>query len=105
MIVEITSCAPVVALRIPAMAETVILTCMVVMKEAIEEAIVDGLAWLASQQNPDGSWGDDAPTLMELGFALNTFKAWRIASHGLACMALLEAEETPERRAPRAATA
>ena len=25
--------------------------------EQIEQAIVKGLAWLAAQQNPDGSWG------------------------------------------------
>ena len=57
-----------------------------------------GLAYLVERQNDDGSWGNNAPNLLELGFALNSFKAWRFSSHAIVCMALLESEETPERR-------
>ncbi len=66
-----------------------------------EEAIVSAnraIGYLVTEQNPDGSWGDNAPQLFEEGYALNSFKAWRMASQALACMALRTAEETPERR-------
>lgn len=39
------------------------------LEEDIEQAIVDGLAWLAGQQNPDGSWGVSDKTA-RTGFAL-----------------------------------
>ncbi|MEM6570324.1 MAG: hypothetical protein AAF957_18080 [Planctomycetota bacterium] len=67
-----------------------------------EDAIASidrALGYLVDRQKDDGSWGNNAPNPMELGFALNSFKAWRIASHGLVCMALAGSEETPERRA------
>ena len=57
------------------------------------------IGYLVAEQHPDGSWGDNAPQLFEEGYALNSFKSWRMASQGLACMALRAAEETPERRA------
>lgn len=57
------------------------------------------IGYLVAQQHPDGSWGDNAPQLFEEGYALNSFKSWRMASQALACMALRTAEETPERRA------
>ncbi len=66
-----------------------------------EGAIVSAnraIGYLVTEQNPDGSWGDNAPQLFEEGYALNSFKAWRMASQALACMALRTAEETPKRR-------
>lgn len=40
-------------------------------EEEIEDSIVKGLAWLASQQNPDGSWDSDPyQTTALTGFAL-----------------------------------
>ena len=68
-------------------------------REAAGPVIDKAAAFLVEQIRDDGSWGDDAPTLEELGFALNTFRSWRIASHGIVCMALASLEDTPERRA------
>ena len=68
-------------------------------REAAGPAIDKAAAFLVKQIREDGSWGDDAPTLAELGFAVNTFRSWRIASHGIVCMALASLDETPERRA------
>lgn len=40
-------------------------------EEEIEESIVRGLAWLAAQQNPDGSWGTNLGQMTAItGFAL-----------------------------------
>ncbi len=68
-------------------------------REAAGPAIDQAAAFLVDQIREDGSWGNDAPTLAELGFALNTFRSWRIAAHGIVCLALASLEETPERRA------
>lgn len=68
-------------------------------REDVGEAIDDGVAFLIRKQKPDGSWGDDAPKMLELGFALNTYRSWRIASHGISCMALAAVGDTPERSA------
>jgi hypothetical protein len=68
--------------------------------EQAEPALDKALEWLVSGQNEDGSWGTGAmDSTMELGFSVESFYAWQVASHALACMALLECEETPERRA------
>lgn len=58
------------------------------------------LAFLLATQNPDGSFGSSScDTTFEAGFAVETHYAWNVAAHGLATMALLQASETPERRA------
>ncbi len=68
-------------------------------REAALAGIDKGLAFLATTQNPDGSWGSSScETTMEMVFAVETHYAWNVAAHGLATMALLRAKETPERR-------
>ena len=64
-------------------------------------AVADrALGFLVDTQNPDGSWGSGAlESTLEMGFSVETYYAWQVASHGLAVLALLECEETPERRA------
>lgn len=68
-------------------------------REAAISSANRAIGYLVNEQHPDGSWGDNAPQLFEEGYALNSFKAWRMASQALACMALRAADETPERRA------
>lgn len=43
-------------------------------EEEIEQAIVDGLAWLAAQQNPDGSWGSSC-RVAHTGMAVLKFES------------------------------
>ena len=62
-------------------------------------ALVKGLDWLVENQNEDGSWATGAlDGVLELGFSVETFYSWQVAANGLACMALLDAPETPARR-------
>lgn len=44
------------------------------LEEQIEEAIVNGLAWLATQQNPDGSWGSYYDRVAITGLVLLKFE-------------------------------
>jgi hypothetical protein len=58
------------------------------------------LRFLVTSQNPDGSWAGSAPdSVMELGFSPETYYTWQLAAIELALMALMQCEETPERRA------
>lgn len=58
------------------------------------------VAWMLGFQNEDGSFASPVPeSVLELGFALETYYAWQLASQGLAIRALLAVEESPERRA------
>ena len=68
-------------------------------REATGPVIEAAASYLVKAQHDDGSWGNDAPKILELGFALNTYRAWRLASHSISCLALAAAPETPERRA------
>lgn len=61
-------------------------------------ALDRALGYLVTTQHPDGGWGTSFPHhLAELGFAHDTYHAWRVAAHGLALKALLAAPPTPER--------
>jgi len=65
-------------------------------KRAADRAI----DYFVRTQNHDGSWGSTScETTFEASFAVETHYAWSVAAHGLATMALLAADETPERRA------
>jgi hypothetical protein len=58
------------------------------------------LGRLLETQNDDGSWGHPFPDHPgDDGFAWDTYYAWQMAAHGLACLALVEAPATPERSA------
>ncbi len=64
------------------------------------EALGRSLDWLVTNQNEDGSWACGVlDGLLELGFSIESFYAWQVASNALACLALLDAPETPARRA------
>ncbi|MEO0649265.1 MAG: prenyltransferase/squalene oxidase repeat-containing protein [Planctomycetota bacterium] len=68
--------------------------------EEAREALDKSLEFLVTTQREDGSWGSSAlEGLAEFGFSVETYYAWQVASHGIATMALLEAEATPEREA------
>ncbi|MCA8962924.1 MAG: hypothetical protein KDC38_20515, partial [Planctomycetes bacterium] len=50
------------------------------------------IAYLLESQNPDGSWGGAAnATFTDCWSNPETQRSWRVATTGLACMALLEA--------------
>lgn len=56
------------------------------------------LSWICETQHADGSWGSSTPaTTSELGFSIESFHAWRVASHALALESLRTAESNPRR--------
>lgn len=62
-------------------------------------ALERAYSWLLENQRDSGAWSTSAlDMLYDSGFATETYYAWQVASSALACLALLEAEETPERR-------
>jgi hypothetical protein len=69
-------------------------------REEAREALGRSLDWLVENQADDGSWAVGVlDGLLELGFSIESFYAWQVASQSLACLALLEAPETEARRA------
>jgi len=68
-------------------------------REEAAAALERALSWLLEAQNEDGSWSHAAlDSVANLGFATETHYAWQVAASALACLALLESEETGERR-------
>lgn len=68
--------------------------------EGARAAMDRALAWLVASQGENGAFAVGVlDTLHESGFSVETYYAWQVAAHALACKALLEAPETPERRA------
>jgi hypothetical protein len=66
------------------------------------EAAGKALRFLLSDQNADGSWGSQrnaAVGIDEFWSNVETHRSWRVATTGLACMAMLQAEQTDEVRA------
>lgn len=64
-------------------------------------AILDrALAYLTHSQGADGRWGSGViEGLLDSGYAVSSWKDWQVGAHGLGLVALMEAPETPERRA------
>jgi hypothetical protein len=68
--------------------------------EQARASLERSLAFVTASQNPDGSWCGSAPdSVMELGFSPETYYTWQLGAIELALLALMEADETPERRA------
>jgi len=62
-------------------------------------ALNKALAWIVGKQNPDGSWGTETvESLFEMNYSNASFGAWKLAGGAISTLALLGAEETPERR-------
>tara|TARA_R110002126_G_scaffold86474_16_gene208784 strand:- start:2836 stop:4074 length:1239 start_codon:yes stop_codon:yes gene_type:complete len=56
--------------------------------------------YLVDDLNDDGSWGTHLPvSMLEAGFAIETYYSWQLAAHNLNVMALAAVPETPEVRA------
>ncbi|MCZ6596475.1 MAG: hypothetical protein O7B99_02435 [Planctomycetota bacterium] len=65
-----------------------------------QPALDKALEYLVATQEEDGSWSTSVnDDLLESGFSVETYYCWQVSSNALAVMALIEAEETPERRA------
>jgi hypothetical protein len=68
--------------------------------EVVREAVQRGTAFLLRSQNPDGSWGGAADSLTtwsgETWSNPESHRAWRVATTGLCCLALLEAGQSDE---------
>jgi hypothetical protein len=68
-------------------------------REAARQSLNAALDYLVGAQMPDGSYGGGAlEGTLEMGFSVETYYCWQYASHGLALLALLRCEETPELR-------
>jgi hypothetical protein len=65
--------------------------------ESARIALERAYAWLLDNQNPDGSFAVGVlDGLLEMGFSIETYYAWQVASHALAVMALQAAEPRPD---------
>lgn len=65
--------------------------------EAAELALERSVGWLLSNQHEDGSWAVGVlDGVLEMGFSVETYYAWQVASQGIAVSALLALDPTPE---------
>ncbi len=67
--------------------------------DAARQGLDRALSYLLRAQHPDGSWGNAVPTVLELGFAPETFYDWNLAANALVVLTLLECEPNAEREA------
>lgn len=68
--------------------------------EGVVAAVEDGLGYLLSSQNPDGSWGGTTNATFTSGFAnVETYRMWQLGTTGLALRAVLEEGRGPEAEA------
>ena len=64
------------------------------------ESLDRALTYLVTTQHEDGSWASGAiEGLLDSGYSVASFYDWQVAAHALACLALLECDETRVRRA------
>jgi len=69
-------------------------------QDEVRASLDKALGWLLEKQNPDGSWGTGAMDgLLELGFSVESFYSWQVASNSIACLAMLGAPESAGRTA------
>ncbi|MFT7679875.1 MAG: hypothetical protein ACI8QC_003880 [Planctomycetota bacterium] len=69
-------------------------------REDISEPLDRAVNFLVTSQRENGTWGSSGPeSTLEMGFALETYYSWQLASQGLVCQALASVPETPEIRA------
>jgi hypothetical protein len=60
----------------------------------------EAIEYLLRVQNPDGSWASGAiDGILDVGYSIESFYDWQMASHALAVMALRRCPETAPRRA------
>lgn len=69
--------------------------------KAVAKAGADrAIEFFVATQHPTGTWGAaSCDSLFDSGFSPATYYSWQVGAHAIVVMALLRAEETPERRA------
>ena len=65
--------------------------------EEARAGLARGVAWLVHHQNEDGSWGHWRNPESGFWSNLETHRSWQVATTGLACVALMDAEVTANR--------
>ncbi|MFN0059773.1 MAG: hypothetical protein ACKVX7_15045 [Planctomycetota bacterium] len=65
-----------------------------------QESIASAMQYFQRTQGADGSWGTSTvESLWEENYSNASFYAWKMAGTAIACLAMLEVDETPEIRA------